>query len=51
MLRRDRMCLCGMLAADFATLPRPLRSSLQSFFEANERWFAVALEAGCRPGG
>jgi TetR/AcrR family transcriptional regulator, transcriptional repressor for nem operon len=43
-LRRDRMCLCGMLAADIATLPLPIRGELQAFFDANERWLASVIE-------
>ena len=42
----DRMCLCGMLAADFKTLPSPLRAAVQDFFDANERWITRVLEAG-----
>jgi TetR/AcrR family transcriptional repressor of nem operon len=49
-LRRDRMCLCGMLAADFATLPLEIRGELQSFFDANERWLATVIEQA-RAGG
>src|SRR5580658_5832887 len=36
-MRDDRMCLCGMLAAEYATLPKPMQDGLKSFFEANER--------------
>src|SRR5208282_4584630 len=35
-LEHDRMCLCGMLAADYATLPKPMRDGVQRFFDANE---------------
>lgn len=44
----DKMCLCGMLAADFSTLPRALRDSVRAFFDANEAWLAGVLEAGRR---
>ncbi|MGZ5214367.1 MAG: TetR/AcrR family transcriptional regulator, partial [Actinomycetota bacterium] len=27
-LRRERMCLCGMLAAEYETLPQPMRDSV-----------------------
>ena len=50
-LRKDRMCLCGMLAAEHSTLPGPMQRALQSFFDANERWLAGVLEAGRRKGG
>jgi TetR/AcrR family transcriptional regulator, transcriptional repressor for nem operon len=42
----DRMCLCGMLAADYATLPDPMRERVVRFFDENERWLARVLEAG-----
>jgi TetR/AcrR family transcriptional repressor of nem operon len=45
-LRNDRMCLCGMLAADFATLPEPMKSAVTRFFEANEQWLAAVLSRG-----
>jgi TetR/AcrR family transcriptional repressor of nem operon len=45
-LRQDRMCLCGMLAAEHATLPRPMRSALNAYFDANERWLSEVLEQG-----
>jgi TetR/AcrR family transcriptional regulator, transcriptional repressor for nem operon len=45
-LRKGRMCLCGMLAADFATLPKPMRDGVSGFFAANEAWLAKVLEAG-----
>src|SRR5262245_12712607 len=37
-LRQKRMCLCGMLAADYETLPGPLRGAVIRFFDDNERW-------------
>ncbi|HEX9140543.1 MAG TPA: TetR/AcrR family transcriptional regulator [Steroidobacteraceae bacterium] len=46
----DRMCLCGMLAAEYATLPRPMQAQLKLFFDANERWLTAVLEAGSRAG-
>jgi TetR/AcrR family transcriptional regulator, transcriptional repressor for nem operon len=49
-LRRGRMCMCGMLAADVATLPRPMRESVASFFAENEAWLARVLEQGRRKG-
>jgi TetR/AcrR family transcriptional regulator, transcriptional repressor for nem operon len=45
-LRNERMCLCGMLAADYVTLPEPMKSAVTRFFEANERWLAAVLENG-----
>jgi TetR/AcrR family transcriptional repressor of nem operon len=49
-LADGRMCLCGMLAAEFETLPKPMQTALDSFFALNERWFAAILEDG-RAGG
>jgi TetR/AcrR family transcriptional repressor of nem operon len=47
-LRQDRMCLCGMLAAEYATLPRPMQKEIRHFFDMNERWLAAVLEEGRR---
>jgi TetR/AcrR family transcriptional repressor of nem operon len=49
-LSNDRMCLCGMLAAEYATLPAPMQQGLKSFFDANERWLAGVLKDGIRTG-
>jgi TetR/AcrR family transcriptional repressor of nem operon len=46
----NRMCLCGMLAADFTTLPENMRKKLTAFFDANERWLAGVLEHGRKAG-
>jgi TetR/AcrR family transcriptional regulator, transcriptional repressor for nem operon len=46
----DRMCLCGMLAAEYATLPPPMQHEIQQFFDRNEAWLVSALEAGRRDG-
>jgi TetR/AcrR family transcriptional repressor of nem operon len=43
---RDRMCLCGMMAADIATLPRALRNEIKRFFDENEAWLLRVLAAG-----
>jgi TetR/AcrR family transcriptional repressor of nem operon len=49
-MRNDRMCLCGMFAAEYATLPAPMRDELRLFFDANEKWLAAVLEDGRRAG-
>jgi TetR/AcrR family transcriptional repressor of nem operon len=49
-LRNERMCLCGMLAAEYATLPLPMQEKLKLFFDANERWLTAVLESGLRAG-
>jgi len=43
-LVRDRMCLCGMLAAEYSTLPPSMQAELRRFFDANEVWLARQLE-------
>jgi len=45
-LRKDRLCLCGMLAAEFRTLPELMQAAVISFFETNEKWLAKVLDAG-----
>jgi TetR/AcrR family transcriptional regulator, transcriptional repressor for nem operon len=45
-LRKNRMCLCGMLAADFETLPKSMRDGVRKFFLENESWLAARLEEG-----
>ena len=49
-LSNDRMCLCGMLAAEYATLPAPMQEGLKLFFNANERWLTAVLEDGLQSG-
>lgn len=48
--RADRFCLCGMLAAEYATLPKPMRAAVVRFFDANEGWLAALLAEGRRSG-
>ena len=45
-LRKNRMCLCGMLASDYDTLPGPMREVVIRFFDENEAWLADVLEQG-----
>jgi TetR/AcrR family transcriptional repressor of nem operon len=45
-LANDRMCLCGMFAAEIATLPPTMQRSVRAFFAANEAWLASVLKAG-----
>jgi TetR/AcrR family transcriptional repressor of nem operon len=49
-LREKRMCLCGMLAADYDTLPEPMRDAVIRFFDENEAWLTRVLEQGEREG-
>jgi TetR/AcrR family transcriptional repressor of nem operon len=45
-LREERMCLCGMLAAEYPTLPDPIREAVVAFLDDNEAWLALVLEQG-----
>src|SRR4051812_46438861 len=45
-LRDRRMCLCGMLAAEYDTLPEPMRRAIIGFFDDNETWLRAVLEQG-----
>ena len=49
-LRDDRMCLCGMLASDYATLPKAMKEEVRHFFDENEQWLAAILERGRKAG-
>lgn len=49
-LRGQRMCLCGMLAAEYQTLPKPMREAVIRFFDANEAWLEKVLSEGRREG-
>lgn len=45
-LRDQRMCLCGMLAAEYETLPKLMTENVIQFFDDNEHWLAHVLEDG-----
>jgi len=45
-LREERMCLCGMLAAEYETLPAPMRHAILSFFDHNQGWLRTVMEDG-----
>lgn len=42
-LASDRLCLCGMLAAEYETLAAPMRERLSTFFTRNEDWLSALL--------
>ena len=46
----DRMCLCGMFAAEYATLPPAMQEELRAFFDTNERWLSRILHEGLGAG-
>jgi TetR/AcrR family transcriptional regulator, transcriptional repressor for nem operon len=45
-LRGKRMCMCGILAAEYPTLPGPMREAVIRFFDENHRWLAGVLSQG-----
>ena len=45
-LRGKRMCMCGILAAEYQTLPKPMRTAVIGFFDENQRWLATVLAQG-----
>jgi TetR/AcrR family transcriptional repressor of nem operon len=49
-LRDERMCLCGMLAAEYETLPQAMRDSVIKFFRDNEKWVQQIIEQGLEEG-
>jgi TetR/AcrR family transcriptional repressor of nem operon len=49
-LRANRMCLCGMLASDYATLAKPIKDGVKHFFDRNEDWLVAVLEQGRKAG-
>ncbi len=49
-LRNERMCLCGMLAAEYSTLPAPMQHQIRHFFDLNEAWLSTVLEEGRQAG-
>jgi TetR/AcrR family transcriptional repressor of nem operon len=49
-LRHRRMCLCGMLAAEYQTLPAAMQGAVIEFFDQNETWLQHVLEQGKQEG-
>jgi TetR/AcrR family transcriptional repressor of nem operon len=49
-LNDHKMCLCGMLAAEYPTLPAPMQTAVLGFFDENEAWLEAVLEQGSREG-
>jgi TetR/AcrR family transcriptional regulator, transcriptional repressor for nem operon len=45
-LRANRMCLCGILAAEYETLPTSMRDAVTRFFENNEAWLTNVIAQG-----
>jgi TetR/AcrR family transcriptional repressor of nem operon len=49
-LRERRMCLCGMMAAEYETLPAPMKRAIVRFFDDNETWLTGVLAQGRKDG-
>lgn len=45
-LRNERMCMCGILAAEYQTLPEVMQSEVIRFFDENQTWLAQVLKEG-----
>jgi TetR/AcrR family transcriptional repressor of nem operon len=45
-VRGKRMCLCGILAAEYQTLAAPMRKAVVQFFDDNEVWLTAVLLKG-----
>jgi len=45
-LSDGRLCLCGMLAAEYGSLPPAMQEALGHYFAANEHWLAGVMESG-----
>ena len=45
-ITQGRMCLCGMLAAEYLTLPADMQAAVRDYFEQNEAWLGRVLEHG-----
>ncbi len=44
-LNNDDICLCGMMAAEVASLKAPARAALKDFFTTSERWLEELFAA------
>ncbi len=42
----NKMCLCGMLAAEHETLSETMQDAINSFFDGHEIWLEQVLSAG-----
>ena len=49
-LRGGRMCMCGVLAGEYETLPDPMRAAVIRFFDDNQAWLAHVLTEGQQDG-
>lgn len=49
-LKGERMCLCGMMAAEIETLPKLMRAAVIEFFSRNQAWLSRVLNEGTAKG-
>jgi TetR/AcrR family transcriptional repressor of nem operon len=42
----NRLCLCGMLATEYATLPPAVQREVKAFYDETEGWLTGVLERG-----
>ncbi|WP_425561217.1 TetR family transcriptional regulator C-terminal domain-containing protein [Microbacterium deminutum] len=49
-LARGRMCLCGMLASDFETLPAAVQQRVSEFFGRSYVWLEGVIDQGVADG-
>jgi TetR/AcrR family transcriptional regulator, transcriptional repressor for nem operon len=45
-LEGKRMCMCGILAAEYQTLPEPMQREVIRFFDDNQTWLTRVLSEG-----
>ena len=45
-LRERRMCLCGMMAAEYATLSPSMQAAVNRYFADNQQWLLEVLDQG-----
>ena len=45
-LSQGRLCLVGMLAAEFNTLPEPMQETIRQYISGSERWLAALIGQG-----
>jgi TetR/AcrR family transcriptional repressor of nem operon len=53
LLRRkpsEQICMCGMLAADFSSIPNDVRTSIRGFYRTHETFLSEVLALGAKDG-
>jgi TetR/AcrR family transcriptional repressor of nem operon len=46
LMQGDRICLCGMLSAEFATLAPAVQKEVRLFWQENEQWLTDTIDQG-----